>query len=125
MSDFDNYYIGVVMVGVVASCPVDREFGSNKRTLKLVFVVSWLRTQHKQFSGICVVDTMSFVEVETLERYTGERIIIIYTDSGQKYSDTSNFSYIFHIKQKFFKILSLSQLMSDLKKGYFRSTDMF
>jgi hypothetical protein len=55
---------------------------------------------------------VSFVEVETLERHTGERIIIIYTDSGLKYSDTSNFPYIFHIKQKFFKILSLSQLMS-------------
>ena len=66
---------------------------------------------------------MSFVEVETLERYTGERIIIIYIDSGQKYSDTSNFPYIFHIKQKFFKILSLSQLMSDFDNYFIKKAE--
>ena len=35
------------------------------------------------------------------------------TNSGQRYSHTSIFPYIFHIKLQFFKILPWSQLMSD------------
>ena len=33
-----------------------------------------------------------------------QNLLIYKTDSGQKYSDTFNFPYIFHIKLQFFQI---------------------
>jgi hypothetical protein len=40
------------------------------------------------------------------------RIPTVHTDSGQKYADTSNFPYIFHIKLQFFKMQSWSKFIS-------------
>jgi hypothetical protein len=57
-----------------------------------------------------------YTHVLLLDKYSKDIKILIAaqtTDSGQKYSDTSNFPFIIHIKQQLTFVLSCNQFISD------------